>query len=78
VNLRDAQDDIVISDAVRTPVGRMGGVLAALTAAELATVTLRALVERTGLGEGEVRQTHHVRRHRTAPGARARIGVRGG
>ena len=54
MNNREPQLDIVISDAVRTPVGRMGGALAPLTAAELATLTLRALVERTGLGEGDV------------------------
>ena len=54
MNNREPQLDIVISDPVRTPVGRMGGALAPLTAAELATLTLRALVERTGLGEGDV------------------------
>ncbi len=41
--------DVVVCSPVRTPVGRMGGALAALTAADLATVTLRALVARTGL-----------------------------
>jgi acetyl-CoA C-acetyltransferase len=46
--------DVVICNPVRTPVGRMGGSLSTLTAADLATVTLRALVERTGLGEGDV------------------------
>jgi acetyl-CoA C-acetyltransferase len=46
--------DIVICRPLRTPVGRMGGVLAALSAADLATMTLRALVDRTGLGEGDV------------------------
>ena len=46
--------DIVICNPLRTPVGRMGGALSALTAADLATRTLRALVERTGLGEGDV------------------------
>ncbi|MGE0219293.1 acetyl-CoA C-acetyltransferase [Mycolicibacterium sp.] len=46
--------DVVICNPVRTPVGRMGGALASLSAAELATRTLRALVERTGLGEGDV------------------------
>jgi len=44
----------VICNPVRTPVGRMGGALAALTAADLATTALRALIERTGLGEGDV------------------------
>ncbi|CAJ1584755.1 acetyl-CoA C-acetyltransferase [[Mycobacterium] wendilense] len=46
--------DVVICSPVRTPVGRMGGALAQLSAAELATTTLRALIDRTGLGEGDV------------------------
>ena len=46
--------DVVICEPLRTPVGRMGGALAPLTAAELATVTLPELVRRTGLGEGDV------------------------
>ncbi|BBY89231.1 acetyl-CoA C-acetyltransferase [Mycolicibacterium tokaiense] len=46
--------DVVICNPVRTPVGRMGGALAALTAADLATTALRSLIERTGLGEGDV------------------------
>lgn len=45
---------VVICNPLRTPVGRMGGVLAALTAADLATSTLREIVTRTGLGEGDV------------------------
>ena len=46
--------DVVICNPVRTPVGRMGGVLSTLTATDLATATLRALVVRTGLSEGDV------------------------
>jgi acetyl-CoA C-acetyltransferase len=46
--------DVVICNPVRTPVGRMGGVLSTLTATDLATATLRALMERTGLREGDV------------------------
>ncbi len=46
--------DIVICNPLRTPVGRMGGVLSSLTAADLATATLRALIDQTGLGEGDV------------------------
>jgi acetyl-CoA C-acetyltransferase len=49
-----SNNDVVICSPVRTPVGRMGGALAPLTAADLATLTLRALVERTGLGEADV------------------------
>jgi acetyl-CoA C-acetyltransferase len=46
--------DVVICNPLRTPVGRMGGILAPLSAADLATTALKALVERTGLGEGDV------------------------
>ncbi|MDX1874356.1 acetyl-CoA C-acetyltransferase [Mycolicibacterium sp. 120266] len=46
--------DVVICNPVRTPVGRMGGALAPLTAADLATATLRELIRRTGLGAGDV------------------------
>ena len=46
--------DVVICNPVRTPVGRMGGVLSGLTAADLATAAQRALVEWSGLIEGQV------------------------
>jgi acetyl-CoA C-acetyltransferase len=46
--------DVVICEPIRTPVGRMGGALAQLTATELATTVLVELVRRTGLGEGDV------------------------
>ncbi|KQZ09675.1 acetyl-CoA acetyltransferase [Agromyces sp. Root1464] len=41
--------DVVICAPLRTPVGRMGGALAPVTALELATTVLRALLERTGI-----------------------------
>jgi acetyl-CoA C-acetyltransferase len=46
--------DVVICNPVRTPVGRMGGALAPLTATDLATAALRALIDRTGLGGDDV------------------------
>jgi acetyl-CoA C-acetyltransferase len=46
--------DVVICEPVRTPVGRFGGVFARLDAADLATAALTGLVQRTGLGEGDV------------------------
>src|ERR1700748_1814992 len=46
--------DYVICEPIRTPVGRMGGVLAELTAAELATMVLSELLRRTRLGEGDI------------------------
>ena len=42
-------DSIVVCEPVRTPVGRYGGALKDVTAAELAATVIRALVERTGI-----------------------------
>jgi acetyl-CoA C-acetyltransferase len=47
-------DEAYIVDAVRTPVGRKGGGLAGVHPADLGAVTLRALVERTGIDPGAV------------------------
>jgi 3-oxoadipyl-CoA thiolase len=46
--------DVVILDAVRTPVGRHGGALAAVRADDLGAVALRAVVERTGVDPARV------------------------
>jgi 3-oxoadipyl-CoA thiolase len=43
-----------IVDAVRTPIGRYGGALAAVRPDDLAAVVLRAVVERTGVDPGLV------------------------
>lgn len=47
-------NEIVICEPVRTPVGRMGGMLSTLSAADLASVVVTELVRRTGLGPGDV------------------------
>jgi acetyl-CoA C-acetyltransferase len=41
--------DVVICSPLRTPVGRMGGALAPLSARDLSTAILRAVLERTGV-----------------------------
>ena len=46
--------DALILDAVRTPVGRHGGALAAVRPDDLAATALRALVRRTGVDPGAV------------------------
>ena len=43
-----------IYDAVRTPFGRAGGALAGIRPDDLAAVTLRAIVERTGVDPGRI------------------------
>ena len=44
-----ALTDVVICEPVRTPVGRRGGALAPLQAADLAAAAIRGLVECTGV-----------------------------
>ena len=46
--------EVVVCSPLRTPVGRMGGVLAPVSALELATTVLRALLDRTGLDPAAV------------------------
>lgn len=46
--------DIVICHPMRTPVGRFGGTLAALTAADLVAGLLRELAHRANLSDGDV------------------------
>ncbi|MFB9831507.1 acetyl-CoA C-acetyltransferase [Actinoallomurus acaciae] len=46
--------DVVVCSPVRTPVGRYGGALRDVGAAELAATAIRALVDRTGIEPGEV------------------------
>src|SRR5690349_9233348 len=50
----ECMSDVVICEPIRTPVGRFGGALSALSAADLATAALTELVRRTGLAEGDV------------------------
>lgn len=49
-----AASDIVICSPLRTPVGGFLGALSSLSAAQLGSQLLATLVERTGLGEGDV------------------------
>jgi acetyl-CoA C-acetyltransferase len=48
--------NVVIVDAVRTPVGRRGGGLSTVHPAELLSTVLKTLVDRTGIDPGEVGQ----------------------
>ncbi len=50
--------DVVIVDAVRTPMGALGGGLAAVRPDDLAALVLRGLVERVGLDAGMVEEVY--------------------
>lgn len=46
--------EVVIIDAVRTPVGTFGGSLTGIPAVELGTIAVKELIKRTGIDPGEV------------------------
>ena len=48
------QPEVVIVDAVRTPIGRHGGALSGIRPDDLLASTLRALVERNGISPHEI------------------------
>jgi 3-oxoadipyl-CoA thiolase len=50
--------EVVIVDAIRTPVGALGGSLASIRPDDLAAHVLRALIERTGLDPAEVEEVY--------------------
>ena len=52
----DSPRDIVICEAVRTPVGRRGGGLSTMHSADLLAVALRELIDRSGVDPTEVGQ----------------------
>ena len=50
--------DVVIVDAVRTPIGALGGALAKVRPDDLAALVLRALLERTQLDPALVEEVY--------------------
>jgi 3-oxoadipyl-CoA thiolase len=50
--------EAVIIDAVRTPIGALGGALASIRPDDLAAHTLRALLQRTGLDPAQVEEVY--------------------
>jgi len=49
--------EVVVAGAVRTPIGRFGGSLAALTAADLGAATAREALARAGVAPAQVDET---------------------
>src|SRR5512136_804763 len=58
MNSLTPETDVVIIDSVRTPVGNLGGVLAAVRPDDLAAFTLQALVERTGIDPALIEEVY--------------------
>jgi len=73
-------DRLVLAAPVRTPIGRFGGALAALSAADLGTAAARAALERAGLDAARVDQTvfGHARQAGGGPNTARQIAHRAG
>jgi acetyl-CoA C-acetyltransferase len=71
---------LVLAAPVRTPIGRFGGALAALTAADLGTAAARAALERAGLAGERVDQVvfGHARQAGGGPNTARQIAFRSG
>ncbi len=71
---------LVLAAPVRTPIGRFGGALAPLTAADLGTAAARAALERAGIGGEVVDQVvfGHARQAGGGPNTARQIAYRSG
>ncbi len=58
MNSSTPETDVVIIDSVRTPVGNLGGSLAAVRPDDLAAFILQALVRRTGIDPALVEEVY--------------------
>jgi acetyl-CoA C-acetyltransferase len=72
--------DIYLVGAARTPIGRFGGALAGLTAAELGEAAARASLERAGVAAGDVQEVIWgcARQAGGGPNVARQIGYRAG
>ncbi len=73
-------NDIVLAAPVRTPIGKFGGVLASLTAADLGTAAAQGALERAGLDPASVDQVifGHGRQAGGGPNTARQIAFRAG
>ncbi len=72
--------DVLIISAVRTPIGKFGGSLAGMTAADMGVVAARAAMERAGIEPGQVEETifGNARQAGGGPNPARQISVRSG
>jgi acetyl-CoA C-acetyltransferase len=72
--------DVFILSAVRTPIGKFGGSLASLTAADMGVVAAKAAMERAGVSPDQVQETifGNARQAGGGPNPARQISVRSG
>jgi acetyl-CoA C-acetyltransferase len=71
---------VYILSAVRTPIGKFGGALASLTAADMGTVAAKAAIERAGIRPDQVEETifGNARQAGGGPNPARQISIRSG
>src|SRR5438128_1981942 len=78
---RDSQlQSVFILSAVRTPIGKFGGTLAGLTAADMGIVAAKAAMERAGVAPEQIEETifGNARQAGGGPNPARQISVRSG
>jgi len=72
--------NVYILSAVRTPIGKFGGSLASLTAADMGVIAAKAALERASLGSGKVEETifGNARQAGGGPNPARQISIRSG
>src|SRR6185295_3184082 len=72
--------DILLAAPVRTPIGKFGGALSSLSAADLGTAAAKAALERSGLDPAKVDQVifGHARQAGGGPNTARQIAYRAG
>jgi acetyl-CoA C-acetyltransferase len=73
-------EDVYILSAVRTPIGKFGGSLASLTAADMGVVAAKAAMERAGVRPEQIEETifGNARQAGGGPNVARQISVRSG
>src|SRR5213595_210850 len=72
--------DVYIMSAVRTPIGKFGGSLASMTAADMGVVAAKAAMERAGVRPDQVEETifGNARQAGGGPNPARQISIRSG
>ncbi len=78
--MENSLNDVFILSAVRTPIGKFGGSLASLTAADMGVVAAKAAMERAGVSPDQVQETifGNARQAGGGPNPARQISVRSG
>ena len=79
-NIREAPLNVYILSAVRTPIGKFGGSLASLSAADMGVVAAKAALERAGVEPQQVEETifGNARQAGGGPNPARQISIRSG